>query len=149
MIDLQKHTIFYIQGVLCDVKNVNLFHFEQNFKKKHIDIERLKILNNKLERISGLIQNFLNQHDENFQKEIKNDMKTFLNFQEKREFILNLSREKGMKICDFSLLNLNSKKYVLEVRGIVQKNNFFTEDIEEFPFARISCGDFTVGEEGN
>ena len=69
--------------------------------------------------------------------------------EEQREFILNLSREKGIKICDFSLLNLNLKKYVLEVRGIVQKNNFFTEDIEEFLFARISCGDFTVGEEEN
>ena len=37
-------------------------------------------------------------------------MKTFLNFEdfeEQKEFILNLSREKGMEICDFSLLNLN------------------------------------------
>ena len=81
---------------------------------------------------------FLNQHDENFQKEIQNDMKTFLNFEdleEQREFILNLRREKGMKICDFSLLNLNLKKYCLKIRGIVQKNNFFTEDFEELFFA--------------
>ena len=57
----------------------------------------------------------LNQHDENFQKEIENNMKTFLDFEdleEQREFILNLSREKGIKICDFSLLNLNLKKYI-------------------------------------
>ena len=95
---------------------------------------------------------FLNQHDEKVQKEIQNDMKTFLNFEdleEQREFILNLRREKGMKICDFSLLNLNLKKYCLKIRGIVQKNNFFTEDFEEFPFARISCGDFAVGKEEN
>ena len=79
-------------------------------------------------------------------------MKIFLkivDLEEQLEFTLNLSKEKGIKICDFSLLNLNFKKYFLEVRGIVQKNNFFTEDFEEFPFARISCGDFTVGEEGN
>jgi len=52
----------------------------------------------------------LNQHNENYQQEITNDMKIFLktvDFKEQREFILNLSREKGMKICEFLLLNLN------------------------------------------
>ena len=67
---------------------------------------------------------FLNQHDENYQQEIQNNMKMFLkivDLEEHREFILKLSREKGMKICDFSLLNLNFKKYILEVCGIVPK----------------------------
>ena len=54
-----------------------------------------------------------------------------------------------MEICNFSLLNLNLKKYVLEARGIVRKNNFYIEDIWELPFARIACGDFTIGEEEN
>ena len=105
--------------------------------------------------ILNLPQNFWffsNQYDANFQKEIKKDIKTFLNFEdleEQREFILNLSREKGMKICNFSLLSLNLKIYVWEIREIVQKNNFHIEDIWELPFARIACSDFTVGEEEN
>ena len=91
--------------------------------------------------ILNLPQNFWffsNQYDANFQKEIKKDIKTFLNFEdleEQREFILNLSREKGMKICDFSLLNLNLKKCFLEIRGIVRKNNVFTEDFKDLFFA--------------
>ena len=54
-----------------------------------------------------------------------------------------------MKICDFSLLNLNFKKYILEVREFVKKYNVFSEDYEELDFVRLACGDFTVGEEEN
>ena len=71
--------------------------------------------------------------------------------EKQREFLLHLSKEKGMKICDFSLLNLNFKKYILEVRMIVLKNNVFSwKNYEELPFVRMTCEDFTsVGEEEN
>ena len=65
---------------------------------------------------------------------------------------MNLSKEKGIshhEISYFSLLNLNLKKNCLDIREIVQKYNFHIEDIWELPFARIACGDFTVGEEEN
>ena len=95
---------------------------------------------------------FLNQHGENYQQEVFKNIKIFMDIEdlkEQREYLLNLSKEKGMKICEFSLLNLNFKKYILEFRMIVKKNNVFFEDYEELPFVRMACGDFTVGEEEN
>ena len=108
-----------------------------------------------MEKDGDLIQIWLDKYDENFQEEIQNDMRIFLKIvdsKEQEEFILNLSKEKGIshqEISYFSLLNLNLKKNCLDIREIVKKNNFHIEDIWKLPFARIACGDFTVGEEEN
>jgi hypothetical protein len=97
-----------------------------------------------------LIQIWLNQYDENFKEEITNVLKIFLEIvdsKEQEEFILNLSKEKGIshtEISYFSLLNLKLKKYVLDIREIVKKNNFSTNDVKELLFVKILCSDFTV-----
>ena len=70
---------------------------------------------------------FLNQHDENYQQEIFNNMKIFMDiedfedFGEQTEFLLNCKKENDKKIYEFFLGKIKLRLYIMEARMIVVK----------------------------
>ena len=98
----------------------------KNIEKK-IDMNNLKILNNKIKRIGDKLEILLNQHDENFKEEILNTMKILMeieDLEELKEYILNFEKENGNKICACVCLQY---QYFMEVSEIVKMSQLLLE----------------------
>ena len=87
---------------------------------------------------------FFKQHDTDLKEEMDNNIKDFLqneDLQKQCELILNFSPAKRKKFLDYSLLHLDSYKYIMEIRKIVKENNFDVKDYEERIFVRVVLGE--------